>query len=238
METIADILSRIPIFSGLSRARIEDVGQITIDRHYRKGEIIFSQGDKGDGFYIVARGTIKIFKLSTEGKEHIMRIVGPGEPFGQVAVYAGRAFPAGAQAISDSHLLFLPKAEFVRRITADPTLALNMLSGLSMRLREFTVHVERLALKEVPGRLAAYLIHLSEDPGNEGGLIVLNISKVQLSSLLGTTPETLSRILSRMADRGLIEVSGRDIRIRDDARLKTLAEHGKILPGLGARSLG
>ena len=112
-------------------------------------------------------------------------------------------------------------------ITGNPSLALSMLASLSMRLREFTVHVERLALKEVPGRLAAYLSHLMDEQKNERGLVSLNISKVQLSSLLGTTPETLSRILSQMADSGLIEVKKRDIRILDAPGLEELGAHGK-----------
>lgn len=102
-----------------------------------------------------------------------------------------------------------------------------MLASRSMRLREFTVHVERLALKEVPGRLAAYLIHLIDEQEDEKDIVFLNISKVQLSSLLGTTPETLSRILSEMADRGFIEVKGRDIMILDHAGLEQLAALGK-----------
>ena len=230
MEKITDILSSIPSFSGLSETQIGEIRQIAVDRHFAKGEIIFFQGDEGNGFYIIISGMVKIFKVSPEGKEHIMRIVTRGEPFGQVAVYAGRAFPASAQAIAKSHLLFLPRTEFVQLINHNPSLALSMLANLSMRLREFTVHVENLALKEVPGRLAAYLIHLSEEQRNEDDMVSLNISKVQLSSLLGTTPETLSRILTQMQGRGLIEVKRRDIRILDHPGLEELAEHGKILP--------
>lgn len=230
MEKITDILSSIPSFSGLSETQIGEIKQIAVDRHFAKGEIIFFQGDEGNGFYIIISGMVKIFKVSPEGKEHIMRIVTRGEPFGQVAVYAGRAFPASAQAIAKSHLLFLPRTEFVQLINHNPSLALSMLANLSMRLREFTVHVENLALKEVPGRLAAYLIHLAEEQRNEDDMVSLNISKVQLSSLLGTTPETLSRILTQMQGRGLIEVKRRDIRILDHPGLEELAEHGKILP--------
>jgi len=152
--------------------------------------------------------------------------VGAGESFGQVAVYAGRSFPASAQAIAKSHLLFLPRTAFVELITKNPSVALKMLFVLSMRLREFTVHVENLALKEVPGRLAAYLIFLADEQENEE-LVSLNISKVQISSLLGTTPETLSRILTQMARKGLIEVKRHEIEILNHKGLKNLAEHGR-----------
>jgi CRP-like cAMP-binding protein len=212
MKKLLNILAAMPSFHGLAEDQLRKIKQIAVDRHFTKGKLNYSEGDRSEGFYVVVAGMVKIFKLSIEGKEHIMRIVGPGESFGQVSVYAGRTFPAGAQAIAKSHLLFLPRSTFVDLITRNPSLALSMLASLSMRLREFTVHVERLALKEVPGRLAAYLIHLVDESKNDQGLVSLNISKVQLASLLGTTPETLSRILSQMADSGLIEVEKRDIR--------------------------
>jgi len=193
MKKMLDILAAIPSYHGLTEDQLNEIKKIIVNRHYTKGGLIFSEGDHGDGFYVVAAGMVKIFKLSIEGKEHIMRIVGPGESFGQVSVYAGRTFPAGAQAIAKSHLLFLPRSTFVDLITQSPSLALSMLASLSMRLREFTVHVERLALKEVPGRLAGYLIHLIDEQQDEKDIVSLNISKVQLSSLLGTTPEVPPR---------------------------------------------
>ncbi len=231
MKNIRNILAGIPSFHDLSEDQLNAIQQIVISRQFTRAELIFSEGDQGDGFYVVAAGMVKIFKLSVDGKEHIMRIVGPGQAFGQVSVYAGRTFPASAQAIAQSHLLFLPRKAFVELITGNASLALSMLASLSTRLREFTVHVERLALKEVPGRLAAYLMHLLDEQQNGQQIVSLNISKVQLASLLGTTPETLSRILSQMTDRGLIEMEKRDFRILDIPGLEALAEHGKDIAG-------
>ncbi|OPX35837.1 MAG: transcriptional regulator [Desulfobacteraceae bacterium 4484_190.1] len=228
MKKISAILSGIPSFSGLSERQIEELRKIVVNRHFNKGQIIFSEGDNGNGFYVLVSGLVKIFKVSLEGKEHIMRVVGAGESFGQVAVYAGRSFPANAQSIAKSHLLFFPRTAFVEMITKNPSLALNMLSVLSMRLREFTVHVENLALKEVPGRLAAYLLYLADEEGGNDSF-TLGISKGQLASLLSTSPETLSRILAQMVGKNLIEVLKRDITILDLGGLKELAEHGRSI---------
>jgi CRP-like cAMP-binding protein len=99
---------------------------------------------------------------SAEGKEQILHIYGPGHPIGEVPVFSGSRFPANAMAIEKSRMLFFPRRDFVDLISAHPSLALNMLAVLSLRLRQFTVQIENLSLKEVPARLASYLIFLSE----------------------------------------------------------------------------
>ncbi len=176
---------------------------------------------------MVADGKVKIFKTSIDSKEQILHIYGPGNPFGEVPVFSGKEFPANAQAMLKSHLLFFPRTAFVELITTNPSLAMNMLAVLSMRLREFTVQIENLSLKEVPGRLSSYLIYLAEEQ-KSGTNIFLPISKGQLASLLGTIPETLSRIFAKMSSRNLIEINGRKIKLLDRSSLEDLAEHGKL----------
>ncbi len=227
MKKLLDIILNVPSFSGLPEDQLKEIRNIAVDRHFNKGEIIFSDGDEGNGFFVVVEGLVKIFKVSAEGKEQILHIYGPGEPFGQVAVYAGRSYPASAQAILKSHVLFFPRAAFVDLITRIPSLAMNMLAVLSMRLRAFTVQVENLSLKEVPGRLAAYLVYLADEQGKED-IISLSISKGQLASLLGTIPETLSRIFARMTELNLIEMDGRRIKLLNRSGLKELAELGRM----------
>lgn len=226
MEKILEIISGIPLFSGLPEHQLDEIKHIAINKHYKKGEFVFYEGDDGNGFYVVVEGTIKIFKVSSEGKEQILHIFGPGEPFGEVPVFSGQSFPANSEAIAKSHLLFFPRSAIVDLISANPSLALNMLAVLSMRLRQFTVQIENLSLKEVPARLASYLIYLAEEQGTEDS-VYLNISKGQLASLLGTIPETLSRIFSRMNSQNLIEVKDRTIRLLDLNRLEELAQYGK-----------
>jgi CRP/FNR family transcriptional regulator, dissimilatory nitrate respiration regulator len=232
VRKLLDIISRVPSFSGLPESQLKELRDIAVERHYNKGEIIFSDGEKGNGFFVVVEGLVKIFKVSSEGKEQIFHIYGPGEPFGQVAVYAGLSYPASAQAILKSHALFFPRAAFVDLITRIPSLAMNMLAVLSRRLREFTVQVENLSLKEVPGRLAAYLLFLPDEEGKKD-MVTLNISKGQLASLLGTIPETLSRIFARMTELNLIEMDGRNIKLIDPGGLAGLAESGHMDTGKG-----
>ncbi len=227
MNKIIDIISQAPLFTGLPEDQLNEIKQIAIDKFYDKDKTIFLEGDDCNGFYIVAAGKVKIYKVSFEGKEQIFHIYGPGNPFGEVPVFSGQKFPANAQTILKSHLLFFPRSAFVDLISNNPSLSLNMLAILSMRLRQFTVQIENLSLKEVPGRLASYLLYLANEQEQED-FVALNISKGQLASLLGTIPETLSRILAKMNNQNLIEVSGRDIKLLDRIGLEELSEHGKL----------
>lgn len=227
MEKILQIIAGIPLFEGLLPQDLEKIRHIAVDKFYAKGKTIFLEGDEGNGFFVVADGRVKIFKVSLDGKEQILHIYGPGQPFGEVPVFSGKNFPASAEALLKSHLLFFPREAFVNLISSNPSLSLNMLAMMSMRLRQFTVQVENLSLKEVPGRLASYLLVLAREQKSESR-VSLPVSKSQLASLLGTIPETLSRILSKMNGQGLIQVDGASIELLDAAGLVSLAESGKL----------
>ncbi|MBI9085724.1 MAG: Crp/Fnr family transcriptional regulator [Desulfobacterales bacterium] len=222
-QNTADLLGQTPLFAGLPEDQLGVIAAIAVEKKLSRGETAFSEGDPGNGFYVVASGTIKIYKVSSEGKEQILHIFGVGEPFGEVPVFSGQRFPANAQAIAPSRLLFFPRDRFVALVAKNPSLALNMLAVLSMRLRQFTNQIENLSLKEVPARLAAYLIYLSgeQESPKEVSLV---ISKGQLASLLGTIPETLSRIFTKMTNQNLIRVRGRKIELIDRNALEELAE--------------
>jgi len=228
MTKVLDALSDSQLFGGLSESHIKEIRQISVERNFDKGEMIFFDGDAGNGFYLVIDGTVKVYKVSPEGKEQIFHIVTKGGSIGAVPVFSGKSFPANAKAISKSHLLFFPRTEFINLIANNPSLTMNILAVLSMRLREFTIQIENLSLKEIPGRLAAYLIYLSEAQDSED-FISLNVSKSQLSNILGTVPESLSRTLGNMRDRKLIEVDGSNIKLLDRVGLEELAEYGKNL---------
>lgn len=227
MKHSHDTLVESILFAGLPQDQLQSIQNIIVEKEFGKGETIFSEGDKGAGFYVVSQGLVKIFKVSLEGKEQILHIFGPGEVFGEVPVFMGENYPANAVSIQKSRLLFFPRMAFVDLVSQNPSLSLNMLAVLSMRLRQFAAQIENLSLKEVPGRLASYLILLYREQ-NQTGSILLTISKSQLASLLGTIPETLSRILAKMSSRNLIEVNGKEITLLDMDGLEDLAESGKI----------
>ena len=225
---ITSIIAGIPLFKGLSPKQCTALGAIAVRKYYSRGQNFFAEGDDGIGFYIVLSGKVKVFKLSPEGKEQIFHILEAPEPFAEAAVFAGEHYPASAQALSETLVLFFPRQKFVELINQEPSLALSMLALLSRRLRKLTLLVESLSLKEVPGRLAAYLLYLHEH-NHDSATIELDISKNQMAGLLGTIPETLSRILKRMNDENLIKVTTRSIVILDKKGLADLSQGARRL---------
>lgn len=227
MEKIAGFISNVMLFRGLPEAQVGKLARIAETRVYKRGELIFSDGDAANGLYMLFTGRIKVFKLSLEGKEQILHIIGPGEPFGEVALFLGAPFPAYAEALEESKAVYFPRAAFVDLIKQDPYLAMNMLAVLSQRLKYFTRLIEDLSLKEVPQRFASYLLYGDEE--GEKAYVHLNIAKGQLASLLGTIPETLSRILGKMVSEGFIKVQGRKITILDRNTLEAIASGKRSL---------
>lgn len=227
MEKIAGFISNVMLFRGLPEAQVGKLARIAETRVYKRGELIFSDGDAANGLYMLFTGRIKVFKLSLEGKEQILHIIGPGEPFGEVALFLGAPFPAYAEALEESKAVYFPRAAFVDLIKQDPYLAMNMLAVLSQRLKYFTRLIEDLSLKEVPQRFASYLLYGDEE--GEKAYVHLNIAKGQLASLLGTIPETLSRILGKMVSEGFIKVQGRKISILDRNALEAIASGKRSL---------
>ena len=221
------MVADISLFKGLPKEQLDEVVNSMADQTFDRGQTVLSEGEVAEGFFVLVQGKVKIFKLSTEGKEQILHFVGPGESFGEVPMFSGGRFPASAETTEKSRIFFFPRAAFLNLIGTDPTLAMNMLADLSKRLRQMTRLVEELSLKEVPSRLAAYILYLSSE--NESDDVGLDITKGQLASLLGTIPETLSRILGKMSAQEVISVQGRKLKILDRTILEDLAAGGKFV---------
>jgi CRP-like cAMP-binding protein len=217
-------LATISLFKGLSAEHYNELAMIVTDQEFGRNQFIFAEGDDGVGFYIVVSGRVKVYKVSPDGKEQILHIFGPGEPFAEVAVFAGSRYPANAETLEKSRLFFFPKKSFIELIRQNPSLAMNMMAALSQRLKSFSHMIEALSLKEVPSRLAGYLLYLSKKKGELAAEFELDLAKVQLASLLGTIPETLSRIFTKMNKQGLIDSQGPLIRILDRQGLQDLAD--------------
>ena len=214
-------LKNVPLFKGLSAGQLGALERIALRRKVAKGDMLFSQGEEAEGFYVLLSGKVKVLKLSSQGKTQILGILGPGDTVGEVPVFEGVTYPAYAQTMEDSALVFFPRERFIQVIKENPDLALGMMAILSRRLRRLTTLAESLALREVPGRLAQYLLGMKPSEGSE---LELTVKKGELAEMLGTTPETLSRAFSRLSSEKAIAVNGSKIRILDRKTLEDMAE--------------
>jgi len=220
--TDLDQLKQIPLLNQLPEEDLKSLARIVVSREYLAGEDIFYENDSAKGFFALVKGRIKIYKLSFMGKEQILHIFGPGEIFAEVAVFSDQKYPANAQALQKSTILFFPRQRFRELLTQTPDLGLHLLGLFALRLRELVAKIEELSLKEVPARLAAHLLLLLETEGKS--TFSLNINKNQLAGLLGTIPETLSRVIKKFKDKGLIEMNGNVITLKDQETLKEIAQ--------------
>ncbi len=176
-------------------------------------------------------GYVKLVKSSPDGKEYILRLVGPGETFAEAAVFGDAPYPASAVTLEDCQTLFFPKAPFLRHLAASPNLARNMLATLSHLNLHLTRQLEDLSLKEVSARLARYILERCQEAHGkiEAGLAFeLPTTKTHLAAYLGTISETLSRTLSRFKSEGAIEVDKGWITILDPGMLKKMARGSKM----------
>lgn len=218
--SISQTIGRAAFFSGLAPELIEQLASIAVFKRYEAGETIFEEGDPGLGFHLVDKGRVKIFKSSPDGREQLLHLFGPGEPFGEVAIFLGRGYPAQAQAMIESQTVFFPREALRSLIAKNPDLAFGLMAVLSQRLVRFAGLLESITLKEAPARLAAFILSSAEGRDQ----MELAVTKGQLASLLGATPETISRALGRLKKAGLITEQKPFLTIVDRRRLSELAE--------------
>jgi CRP/FNR family transcriptional regulator len=221
---VRELLGRSALFSGLAARDVDLLADVARPRSLRKGEVLFLQGERAEGFYIVGEGLLKVFQLSPQGREQILHVIGPGDSVAEAALFAGRTYPASAQALERTSVLFFPREDFARLLASRPGLALNLIAALAQKLREFAGLIEQLSLASIRSRLAWYLLNREAlvEPGR-AGWVHLGMSKRALASRLGTVPETLSRSLTGLVRDGLVAVDGRRVRVLDPESLREIA---------------
>jgi CRP/FNR family transcriptional regulator len=200
-----------PLFSSLRPAALDLVMHRGLPRIFAAGESVFQAGEPADRFFLVVSGRVKIFKISAGGGEQILHSFGPGETFGEAAMWAGGRFPAYCEALEDTALFSLSRQALHDIFAANPNVAIGMLAGLSRKLQDFVRLIEAISLKEVPARLAGALL---AEAGSAGGQrFRLRQTKRELAMRIGTVPETLSRALRKLVAEGLIAVRGAEVTV-------------------------
>jgi CRP/FNR family transcriptional regulator, cyclic AMP receptor protein len=214
--TTAQILRKVPIFSGLEEDELGFLAQRAVQRHYSAGEIVFSEGEPCSGLYVVESGHVRIFKSSVSGREQVLSIDGPGSSVAELPVFDEGSYPASVAAIDDATLLFVSKQNFQALCLAHPQVALKVLRVVGARLRRLVGIIEELSFTTVRHRLASFLLRLAQKEGKrapEGVEITLPISNQELASQIGTVRELVSRNFSRLQAEGMLKIDGRSVTI-------------------------
>lgn len=220
-------LRECPLFAEVAQEHLQALAGLTGVRRYEAGETVFQEGVPADGLYIIVEGQVKIGRYAPDGREQVLHIFEAGEPCGEVAMFEGVNFPATAETLTPAILLFVLRSDFLYLAEKKPALLLNLLAVLSRRLRRFVQMIDDLALKEVSTRLAKHLLELSEEADGSDE-VTFATSKTMLAARLGAVAETLSRTLARMQRRGIIQMEGRRILLKDREALEALAEGEKL----------
>jgi CRP/FNR family transcriptional regulator len=217
------VLKRVPIFSSLTEQEFAFLTSHLLQRKYAAGELIFGEGDPCAGLYVVQSGNVRIFKSSAGGREQVLSIDGPGSSIAELPVFDGGNYPAAAQAVSDSTLLFFSRQDFQGLCLQHPQVALKVLRVVGGRLRRLVGIIEELSFTTVRHRLIALLVRLGKSEGTRNGdaiTLTLPANNSELAAQIGTVRELVSRNLSRLQSEGLIQVDNRKLDIPSLKRLE------------------
>lgn len=220
------LLQKTFLFQELDGDEFAALAAITQFRRVDAGQMLFFEGDPATGFFVLLSGRVRIYKSAPDGKEFTLHQITPGQMFAEAAIFRGKTFPANAVAGEDSEVAFIPKDQFVQLITRYPAISLKIIASLSRWLREFTVKLEDLSLREVPARLANFILRQRQKLAAD--TFDLDVTKAELASQLGTISETLSRSLKKLKDLEAIAVDNKRITILDPAQLEAIASGEKL----------
>lgn len=220
------LLRSCALFSRLSAEDRRKVAEISVARHYAKGETIFSEGDPSDLLFTLIAGRVKVVKAIPAGKELILEILGPGDPLGAIAAYEARPYPASALALEDATCLAAKRAPFMLLLETCPSLVRGMLGGFSLRVIELTKRLGEITGSRVEARFAQIFLKLGDrlgQPRGGGVFVPLNLSRQDLADLAGTTMETSIRIMSRWGKEGVVATESDGFLIASREELEGLA---------------
>jgi CRP-like cAMP-binding protein len=221
-------LSGVELFRGLSATELGYLGERAISRHYRAGESIFSEGEPCEGLYVIERGEVKVFKTSSEGREHVLTVQGPRTSVAELPVFDEGAYPAAAAAVTDVAMLFITKKDFQALCMEHPEISLKVLKVVGSRLRLLVNIIEELSFTTVRQRLAALLLRTAQSNGKKTGRgveFVLHVTNQDLASQIGTVRELVSRNFARLQLQGVIKLEGKRVIVPNVKALE--AEAGK-----------
>ena len=216
-----EVLKRVPLFESLPEVELAHFAELTREKTYPKGSVILFENDRGDSLYLVASGQVKVVLIGEDGREVILSALGPGSFFGEMALIDDAPRSAHVIAMEDSTLLVLRREDFQARLRSSPEVAISLLRELSRRLRRADEKIGSLVLLDVNGRVADLLLRAASE--EDGDMIRRKMTHHTIAQMIGSSRETVSRTMRDFVERGLIQVTRKDITIKDRQALLAAA---------------
>lgn len=216
-------LKKIPFFSSLSYDELKQIDDLIIMRKYKKGMFVFLEDEPGEALFFIKSGQIKLSKMLETGEEQILQILKADDIFAEVVLFDQGPYPATAEVIEDAKIGMIKSEDVNKLIKRNPEISIKILDVMSKRLRQAQMKIRDLGLKDTRGRTASMLVKLAEEYGKEtdkGIELELSLTRKEFSNLIGTSRETITRILSDFKDDNLVEVGRKQIIVLDLTGLK------------------
>ena len=208
-STIAP-LRRVPLFAGLEEAELERFSRVAVPRSYPSGTRVFHEGDHSDACYIVRSGSFRVTREYSDGRAITLATIGPGDIFGELAMFDGEVRSASVEALGDGELLALPAGDVRALLSRHPEITVKLVAALVRRLRAANERIARQSFQTVPSRVAGVLSQLAADQasdgGGSGGDVTIRMNQVDLAQLAGTSRESVSRFLADLERSGVVRI--------------------------------
>ena len=219
-------MRRSPLFAALDDDAARTLLQSMVKSRMERGDVLFNEGDQGDKLYVIVEGKIKLGRTSSDGRENLLAILGPGEMFGELSLFDPGPRTATATAIAETQILGLSNEQLQMFITGRPRVAGTLLAALARRLRRTNENLADLVFTDVPGRVAKALLDLSRRfgrPVEQGVMVAHDLTQEELAQLVGASRETVNKALADFASRGWLKLEARAVLLQDVERLQRRA---------------
>ena len=214
-----ELLRTVPIFSELTDGDIASLSKLASRRRFPKDTVVFFENEEGDSFFMILDGRIKVTILGDDGREVILSMLGPGDFFGEMALLDNEPRSATAIAVEETELLSLHRTDFQTVLTDNRSITTALIKVLTARLRRANHQISTLALLDVYGRVARVIVDMAREEGRrlrDGRIAFRRATHQEIANRIGTTRETVTRMLKDLERQGLIHIEGKEIVVEPD----------------------
>lgn len=216
-------LEEMTLLQGLAPQELAELARDAVWKTYAPGEFVFHQGEEARRFHVLHSGMLKLFRSTAEGRDQTVHLVESGDPFCLCSLYGAKILPVSALTMSACEVVAFSVKSMEKQLRRSPLVLLNIVRVLNTRLMHSYQMIEDLALRNIHQRVASFLLHAARVRGGDSLRVTLLVSRQEVAKILGTTPETISRVLARLCQDGLIEARGREIILLDHKGLVEVA---------------